>query len=136
MAFTGSIEDRLAVRELFDAYADASSRMDRIAFLACWTEDASWWTHYFDVSGKAAIAATYDGLMGNVETVSFIGQLGACEIDGDRAICRSHALERLVFKEGAGNHRLTGCYEDELRKVDGQWRFARRVYKVMIEEMG
>ncbi len=41
-----------------------------------------------------------------------------------------------MFKDGAGGHRLTGRYEDELRKDGGRWRFAARVYKVMIEEMG
>lgn len=136
MPFTGPIEDRIAIRELLDSYTDAACRMDRADWLACWHDDATWWTHYFDVSGKEAIAATYDGLMGNVETTSFIGQLGSCEIDGDRAVCRSYAQERLVFRDGAGGHRLTGRYEDELRKEGGRWRFAARVYKVMIEEMG
>lgn len=136
MPFTGPLEDRIAIRELLDSYTDAASRMDRADWLACWHDDASWWTHYFDVSGKEAIAATYDGLMGNVEATSFIGQLGSCEIDGTRATCRSYAQERLVFKDGAGNHRLTGRYEDELRRDGGRWRFAARVYKVMIEEMG
>lgn len=136
MPFTGPLDDRIAIRELLDSYTDAACRMDRADWLACWHDDATWWTHYFDVSGKEAIAATYDGLMGNVETTSFIGQLGSCEIEGTRAICRSYAQERLVFRDGAGSHRLTGRYEDELRKDSGQWRFAARVYKVMIEEMG
>lgn len=109
--------------------------MDRSAWLACWTEDASWWTHYFDVSGRSAIALTYDGLMGNVETTSFIGQLGSAEVDGNTAQCRSYAQERLVFRDGSGNHRLVGRYEDTLRKVDGQWLLAARISKVMIEEV-
>ena len=136
MAFNGSIEDRILIRELFDSYTDASSRMDKNDWLNCWTDDATWWTHYFDVSGKDAIAATWEGLMANVETTSFLGQVGSIEIDGDRAVTRSYALERLVFKEGAGSHRLTGRYEDVLRKENGAWRFASRTYKVMIEEMG
>ncbi|MEJ6011466.1 nuclear transport factor 2 family protein [Novosphingobium aquae] len=136
MSFSGPSADRLAIRELLDSYTDAAARMDRGDWLACWTDDATWWTHYFDVSGKAAIASTYDGLMANVEVTSFIGQLGSCEIDGDRAECRSYAQEHLVFKDGAGSHKLVGRYEDTLRKEDGQWRFQARVYKVMIEEMG
>ena len=136
MAFSGSSEDKTLIRELFDSYTDASCRMDRTDWLACWTDDAGWWTHYFDVSGKEAIAATWDSLMANVETTSFLGQVGSIEIAGDRAVARSYALERLVFKGGAGNHRLTGRYEDILRKDNGIWRFAHRTYKVMIEEMG
>lgn len=136
MPFTGPLEDRIAIRELLDSYTDAASRMDRAEWLACWHSDATWRTHYFYVSGKEAIAATYDGLMGNVATTSFIGQLGACEIDKTRATCRSYGQEWLVFKDNAGSHRLTGRYEDELRKDGGRWRFAARVYTVMIEEMG
>lgn len=135
MPFNGSIEDRLAIRELYDSYTDAACRMDRADWLACWSDDAAWWTHYFDVSGKETIAATYDALMGNVETTSFIAQLGHCEIAGDRALARAYAQERLVFRDGAGSHRLVGRYEDELVREQGRWRYARRTYKVMIEEM-
>lgn len=135
MAFTGPTEDRLLIRELYDRYADASCRMDRADWLACWTDDAAWWTHYFDVSGKAAIATTYDGLMGNVETTVFFAQVGSIEVVGEAATVRAYAQERLVFKDGGGNHRLVGRYEDELRRDGFDWRFARRTYKVMIEEM-
>jgi len=134
MAFTGPTEDRLLIRELYDSYADAACRMDRANWLACWTGDAVWWTHYFDVAGKAAIAATYDGLMANVATTSFFGQLGAVTVTGDTATVRSHANERLIFKDGAGEHRLVGRYEDELRREGFTWRFARRTYIVLIEE--
>ncbi len=136
MPFTGPTEDRAAIRELYDSYTDAANRGDRADWLACWTDDAAWWTHYFDVSGIEAIAATYDQLMANVEVTSFIAQVGSVEVNGNSAKARCYAQERLVFKAGAGNHRLVGRYEDELRRVDGQWLFARRVYKVMIEEMG
>ena len=34
MGFTGPMEDRLAIRELYDAYADGANRMDRAAWLA------------------------------------------------------------------------------------------------------
>ena len=136
MPFTGPMEDRALIRELFDRYADAACRLARDEWLACWTEDASWWTHYFDVSGKAAIAATYDGLMANAGTTAFFGQIGSIEVDGDSAVCRSYAQERIVFKDGSGSHRLVGRYEDTLRNEGGTWLFAARKYLVMIEEMG
>ena len=34
MPFTGPVEDRNAIRELYDSYADASSRGDRADWLA------------------------------------------------------------------------------------------------------
>jgi uncharacterized protein (TIGR02246 family) len=133
MPFTGPQQDRHAIRDLYDSYADGANLGDIEAWLACWSEDASWWTHYFEVTGKAAIRAQYMALMGNVESTSFFTQIGSIEVDGSRAKARAFCLERLVMKTG-GSHRLTGRYEDELVRVDGQWQFARRVFKVMIEE--
>lgn len=40
MAFTGPMEDRLLIRELYDTYADAGSRGDREGWLGCFAEDA------------------------------------------------------------------------------------------------
>ena len=134
MPFTGPIDDRHAIRDLYDSYADGANRGDREAWLACWHDDAVWWTHYFEVTGKDAIRQSHISLMENVETTTFLTQIGAIEVDGDRAKGRAFCLERLVMKTG-GSHRLTGRYEDDLLRVDGAWRFARREYNVMIEEL-
>lgn len=134
MPFTGPVEDRLAIRDLYDFYADASCRGDRADFLACWTDDAYWWTHYFELTGKEAIAAQYDSLMAAVKATIFSGQMCSIEVAGDKAQCRALCSERLLMGE-IGQHVLTGMYHDELARVDGEWRFARRVYKVVTEEM-
>lgn len=133
MPFTGPLEDRLLIRELYDSYADAACRMDRADWLTCWTEDSFWQTHYFDVSGINAIAAQYDAIMANVVTTSFFNQLAAIEIYGDRAKGRAICRERLLM-QGDLNLRLTGRYEDDLVRDTGGWRFARRIYHVMLEE--
>ena len=135
MPFTGPMEDRLAIRELYDSYADAANRMDRAEWLACWTDDAQWWTHYFDLAGQDAIAAQYDLLMGSVATSLFTTQICAIESAGDTASGRAMCSERLLMHAG-GEHRLSGIYHDELRREGGTWRFSRRVYKVLTEEMG
>lgn len=134
MAFIGPLEDRIAIRELYDAYADAASRGDRAAWLACFTDGASWWTHYFDIAGIEALAAQYDQLMAAVQTTIFMGQLCAIEVDGDSARARALCSERLLMGEH-GEHRLTGMYHDELVRTPAGWRFAARVYKVMDEVM-
>ena len=134
MPFTGPIEHRSAIRDLYDSYADSANRGDREAWLACWSEDAVWWTHYFEVTGKAAIRAQHVALMASVETTSFLTQIGSIEVEGDRAKGRAFCMERLIMTTG-GSHRLTGRYEDDLLRVDGAWLFARREYNVMIEEL-
>jgi ketosteroid isomerase-like protein len=132
MAFTGPIEDRIAIRELYDAYADGANRMDREAWLAPWAEDAVWKTHYFEQHGIAAIGEKYDELMAPVTTTSFLTQVCAIEVDGDTARARAIAQERL--KMAGGSYRLTGRYEDGLARIGGEWRFKHREYNVMYEE--
>lgn len=133
MAFTGPGEDRIAIRELYDAYADGANRMDRAAWLAVWTDDAEWQTHYFDVKGIAAIGEKYDELMAPVTATSFFTQICAIEVDGDTASARAIAQERLAMP--GGSYRLTGRYEDTLMRTADGWRFRRREYHVMFEEM-
>jgi len=42
MSFSGPAEDRLAIRELIEAYADAVTRNDATAWIATWAEDSIW----------------------------------------------------------------------------------------------
>lgn len=134
MAFTGPLEDRIAIRELYDAYADGANRGDKAAWLDPWAEDAYWWTHYFEVQGKDAVAATYDQTVDPARAVTFMTQICSIEVDGDAASARAVCQERLVLKTG-GSMRLTGLYEDELVRRDGRWLFHRRIYKVITEEV-
>ena len=39
MAFTGPLEDRIAIRELLETYADAVCRVDAEAWGSTWAED-------------------------------------------------------------------------------------------------
>ena len=133
MPFTGAIEDRLAIRELYDAYADGANRMDRAAWLAPWSDDAVWKTHYFEQKGIQAIGEKYDELMAPVTTTSFLTQICSIEVDGDTARARAIAQERL--KMAGGTYRLTGRYEDSLARTAATWRFTHREYHVMYEEL-
>lgn len=134
MPFTGPIEDRLAIRDLYDAYADASIRGDREDWLACWSDDAHWWTHYFEQRGKDALGTQYDQLMAAVKQTIFTGQVCSIEVTGDSARCRALCSERLLMGD-IGQHLLTGFYHDELVREQGRWLFSSRVYKVLTEEL-
>lgn len=133
MPFTGPVEDRLAVRELYGTYADASWRGDRELWLSCFAEDGRWTSHLFDAAGHEALRATWDGLWQEWETVAFLGEIGSIAIDGETAAVRSYARE--VVKTHAGViFKLCGRYQDTLRKQDGDWKFARREYTLTIGE--
>src|SRR3546814_16733712 len=91
MAFTGPAEDRLAIRELYGTYGDASWRGDREQWVSCFTEDGRWTSHLFESAGRAALLQTSDGLWQDWATVAFLGELGAMETEGHTARVRSHA---------------------------------------------
>jgi len=134
MAFTGSIEDRLAIRELYGSYGDASSRGDPETFLACWTDDGQWNSHIFQRSGKAELRAQWDLLWTNFDKVGFVSEVGSIEIDGDTANCRSVARE-IVLLKGGGVYKLVGRCQDRVVRQDGRWLFARRDYEPLVEEL-
>ncbi|MDE8651140.1 nuclear transport factor 2 family protein [Novosphingobium album (ex Liu et al. 2023)] len=134
MSFTGPIEDRLAIRELYGTYGDASWRGDREAWIACFTSDGKWTSHLFDCTGHDELRATWNDLWKDWEAVAFLGEIGAIEIDGDTATCRSYAREVVQLKAG-GVFKLCGRYDDRVVRQDGQWRFARRDYTLTIPEL-
>ena len=134
MAFIGSVEDRLAIRELYSASADGSCRGDREDWLACWADNGHWITHVFECVGKDAIRQQWDVLWNNFSSVFFIGDVGALEVCGDRATARSSAREIVRLKSG-GIYRLAGLYEDELVREESGWLFVRRNYIPLVEEL-
>ena len=133
MAFTGPIEDRIAIRELYGSYADASFREDRQAWLDCWADDCIWSTHFGDVHGKAALDGQWDLIWQTFKSIGFFSEVGAIMVEGDRATGRAYCRE--ILDLGGGKVRkIVGAYADDLVREGGQWRFARRIYDVRIAE--
>ena len=132
MAFTGPLEDRTLIRERMSAYADAAFRRDRDAWLANWTEDCRWVGTGFDLTGKAALAAQWPKLWSGFDAMTFFIEVGAIEVDGDRAAARCFTFERLALK-GGGLRDVVGRYEDQLVRQNGQWLFAVRNYNVVMD---
>src|SRR3546814_12693675 len=64
MPFEGSFEDRLALRDLLDAYADAVNRADSEAWAATWDDGGRWSLPGFGIfEGKAKIVDTWRAAM-------------------------------------------------------------------------
>lgn len=61
----------------------------------------------------------------------YIATPGAIEVDGDRATARTYTSE--IFRIPGTEQEMVarGRYDDELARIDGQWRFTRRVYKLL-----
>lgn len=125
------LADRLAIRELVESYNDAVMRFDADAWIANWTDDATWHLPGAgDVHGREAILGVWQAAMGQLEFVGFFAAAGPMVIDGDHATGRWYQQEFLHYPEGRRVD-ITGRYEDAYVRVDGRWRFRRRVYEIM-----
>lgn len=131
MPFTGPAEDRLAIRELLDAYADAVTRVDVVAWSACWAEEAEWslpdYPEIGTTRGRDAIVAMWVEAMKGYPGIMFEAWPGSIEIDGDTATMRSYTSE--VYDQDGKTIRDRGRYEDRCVKRDGQWVFASRSFR-------
>jgi uncharacterized protein (TIGR02246 family) len=130
MSFEGPIEDRLAIRELIEDYADAVFQRDEGRWSANWAEDATWNLAGMEVKGKANIVGLWKQAMAGFSFVAFFAAPGAIQVSGDRASARVYTTEELV--EISGKHRrVVGQYADEFIKQSGRWLFSRRTYRIL-----
>jgi len=134
MAFTGPVEDRLAIRDLYGTYTDVSCRGDREGWLACFTEAGEWNTHLFRAAGRDGLRSQWDALWANFAAVSFLGEVGMISVTGERAQARAYTREVILLADGKV-YRLAGRYDDELVRVRGEWLFARRNYQPRVDEL-
>lgn len=135
MAFTGPLEERIAIRELHDTYADAGFRGDMQAWLDCFVDDCIWITTLGDMRGKDQLTAMWNQIFSTMGALGFFTVMGAIEIDGDRAKTRAYIREVFLAKDGS-MQKLVGRYDDDLVRVGGAWKFARRDYSILIREGG
>ena len=131
MSFTGPVEDRLAIRELLEIYADAVNRCDPEAWGAIWAEDAEWslpdYPEIGTIKGRDAIVAMWVEAMKAYPGIIFQAWPGSIEVDGDTATMRSYTSE--VYDQNGMTMRDRGFYEDVCAKRDGRWYFSARTFR-------
>ena len=127
--------DRLAIRELFDAYAHCADRRDAKGQMALFTED----THFVvymdaksaeptqDLHGRESLAPVFDALNVYEATTHFNGQ-STVALDGDRATGVSYTLAHHVSNSDGQRTIMVASirYLDTFVKQDGSWYFAER----------
>jgi ketosteroid isomerase-like protein len=138
MPYTGPAEDRLAIRELLETYADAVTRCDADAWAATWADDAEWslpdYPEIGTTSGKAAIVTMWVEAMKGFPGIMFEAWPGSIEVDGDRAEMRSYTSE--VYDQDGVTKRDRGVYQDTCVKVGGKWLFASRSFRNIHRQSG
>ena len=127
--------DRLAIRDLVDAYAHCADRRDAEGQKSLFTED----THfavYMDgqgseptqvLEGRKALTPVFDHLNRYQATMHFNGQ-STIALDGDGATGESYCIAHHLFTENGERKLMVAWlrYGDTFVKVDGAWLFAER----------
>ncbi|MEG3176501.1 nuclear transport factor 2 family protein [Sphingomonas sp. RB3P16] len=138
MPFTGPAEDRLALRELLETYADAVTRCDPAAWGATWAEDGEWsLPDYPEIGityGRDAIVAMWSKAMTHYPGIMFEAWPGSIQVTGDTAVLWSYTAE--VYDWPDGVHRDRGRYDDVCVKIGGQWFFQRRTFRNIHRQIG
>src|SRR5439155_2286965 len=139
------VADRLAIRELVEAYADCADRRDAKGQMALFTEDADFLV-YMDAKNptpsqefhsREALAPVFADLNKYDATTHFVGQSTILTLDGRRGTGEAYCLAHHITVDG-GKRRLMVAslrYLDTFVKMDGAWLFSeRRLYVGWLEE--
>jgi ketosteroid isomerase-like protein len=132
--------DRVAIRELVDAYADCADRRDAKGQMALFTPD----THFVvymdaksaipsqELHGRESLAPVFENLNSYAVTTHFNGQ-STVQLDGDRATGVSYCLAHHVTRRDDGDNLMIASirYLDTFVRQDGEWYFAER--KLMVD---
>jgi ketosteroid isomerase-like protein len=127
--------DRLAIRELIDAYARCADRRDADGQRALFTEDAQF-VVYMDgqgsapsqvLDGREALTPVFDDLNRYQATMHFNGQ-SMVTIGGDRATGESYCIAHHLSATGGERTLMLAYlrYHDSFVKMTGAWLFAER----------
>ena len=127
--------DRLALRELFDAYAHCADRRDAEGQKVLFTEDTRF-AVYMDgeaseptyvLEGREALTPVFDDLNRYEATTHFNGQ-STVTIDGDRATGESYTIAHHVYTEDGARKIMIASlrYLDAFTKIEQSWYFAER----------
>ena len=136
--------DRLAIRELVEAYAHCADRRDATGQMALFTAD----THFVvymnakdpnpsqELNSREALAPVFAALNQYDATTHFVGQSTVFKLTADRATGEAYCLAHHVTVAG-GKRRLMLAslrYHDSFVKRDGSWLFAERLLYVDWQE--
>jgi SnoaL-like domain len=139
--------DRLAIRELVEAYAHCADRRDAKVQMALFTAD----THFVvymnakdskpsqELHSREALAPVFADLNRYAATMHFLGQTTIVTLTGDRGAGETYCMPHHLTLEGEKRKLMIAAlrYYDKFAKVNGEWLFAERLlYVDWLEERG
>jgi ketosteroid isomerase-like protein len=132
--------DRLAIRELVEAYAHCADRRDAKGQMALFTPD----THFVvymkakdpkpsqELHSREALAPVFADLNSYAATMHFVGQSTILMLTGNRATGEAYTLAHHLTVDGGKRSLMIAAlrYADQFVKIDGTWLFAERLLYV------
>ena len=137
--------DRLAIRELVEAYAHCADRRDAKRQMSLFAAD----THFVlymnakdptpsqEVHSREALAPVFADLNKYAATMHLLGQTTITALTSDRGTGETYCMPHHLTIEGGKRQLMLAAlrYYDTFVKVDGAWLFAERLlYVDWIEE--
>lgn len=132
--------DRIAIRELVDAYAHCADRRQAEGQMALFTEDTNFEVFMdsskpeptYALRGRAALAPIFDALRQYQATTHFNGQ-STLRIDGGQASGESYCIAHHLTVNGDQRTLMVASirYLDQFVKQNGRWLFSER--KLMVD---
>lgn len=132
--------DRLAIRELVEAYAHCADRRDATGQMALFAGD----THFVvymnaknpkssqELHSREALAPVFADLNQYDATTHFVGQRTIFTLTSDRCTGEAYTLAHHVAFKGKSRRLMVASlrYGDTFAKRDGKWLFAERLLYV------
>jgi ketosteroid isomerase-like protein len=132
--------DRLAIRELIEAYAHCADRRDAKGQMALFTTDAHFVVYMNakdpkpsqELHSRQALAPVFADLNQYDATTHFVGQSSIFTLNGNRATGEAYCLAHHVTVDGEKRRLMVASlrYLDTFTKIDGAWLFAERLLYV------
>ena len=132
--------DRLAIRELVEAYAHCADRRDANGQMSLFTED-SHFVVYMDAKDptpslelhlREALAPVFADLNKYHATTHFLGQSTIFSLTESLATGEAYCLAHHITIDGEKRRLMVASlrYSDTFVKIDGSWLFAERLLYV------
>jgi hypothetical protein len=137
--------DRLAIRELVEAYAQCADRRDAKGQMSLFTPD----THFVvymnakdptpsqELHSREALAPVFADLNQYAATMHFLGQTTILTLTSDRGTAESYCMPHHLTTDGNNRRLMIAAlrYMDTFVKMDGTWLFAeRKLYVDWLEQ--
>ena len=132
--------DRLAIRELVEAYAHCADRRDAEGQMALFTKDTRFVVYMNakdpapsqELHSREALAPVFADLNQYEATTHFVGQSTIFTLTDERATGEAYCLAHHVTVDGDKRRLMVASlrYLDTFVKLDGSWLFAERLLYV------